>query len=194
MGVSEELGAAGIAVRDDYLGPGQVQALLECLHERHTRGEFEDARVGAPGKLQRDAVVRGDRTCWLGEPLLAAEQGLLLDFERLRLQLNRDWFLGLFDLEAHYAWYAPGAGYARHVDQPRGRSERRVSLILYLNENWDESAGGELQLFDASGGCRYVEPIAGRLVCFLTDGREHAVLPARRDRFSVTGWFRARAG
>jgi SM-20-related protein len=193
MGVSEELGAAGIAVRDDYLGPVQVRALLGCLSERDARGEFAAARVGAPGKLQLDAAVRGDRICWLGEPLRPEEQALLLEFERLRLQLNRDLFLGLFDLEVHYAWYAPGAGYARHVDQPRGHGDRRVSLILYLNENWDESAGGELQLFDASGGCRYVEPIAGRLVCFLTDGREHAVLPAQRDRLSVTGWFRARA-
>ncbi len=143
--------------------------------------------------LHFDPVVRGDRTCWLGEPLLAAEQALLLEFERLRLELNRSLFLGLFDLEVHYAWYAPGAGYARHVDQPHGRSDRRVSLILYLNENWDELAGGELQLYDASGGCRQIEPLAGRLVCFLTAGREHAVRPARRDRFSVTGWFRARA-
>jgi SM-20-related protein len=192
MGVSEELRLSGIAVRDHYLQPVQVRALLDCVRERQSRGEFADARVGAPGKLQRDPAVRGDRTCWLHEPLLGAEQSLLFDFDQLRLQLNRDLFLGLFELEAHYAWYAPGTGYARHVDQPHGRSDRRVSLILYLNENWDEQAGGELQIFDVTGGDRRVAPVAGRLVCFLTAGLEHAVLPAHRDRFSVTAWFRAR--
>jgi SM-20-related protein len=193
MDVSEELGAAGIAVRDHYLGPVQVRALLDCVRERQARGEFAAARVGAAATLQHDPAVRGDRTCWLCAPLLAAEQALLYEFERLRLQLNRDLYLGLFELEAHYAWYAPGAGYARHVDQPHGRSDRRVSLILYLNESWDEDAGGELQVFAVNGGRRRIAPVAGRLVCFLSEGREHAVLPAHRDRFSVAGWFRARA-
>jgi SM-20-related protein len=194
MELSAELSAAGIAVRDHYLPPVQVRALLDCVHERQARGEFAAARVGAAATLQRDPAVRGDRTCWLGEPLLSAEQSLLFDFEQLRLQLNRALYLGLFELESHYAWYPPGAGYARHVDQPRGRSDRRVSLILYLNENWDAGEGGELQIFDVNGRDRRIAPIAGRLVCFLCDGREHAVLPAHRDRFSVTGWFSARAG
>jgi SM-20-related protein len=193
MDVSEELKLAGIAVRDHYLQPLQVRALLDCLRERQARGEFASARVGTGRTLQRDTAVRGDRTCWLCEPLLAAEQSLLSEFEQLRLQLNRDLYLGLFELEAHYAWYPPGAGYARHVDQPHGRSDRRVSLILYLNENWDTRAGGELQMFDAGIDRRQIEPLAGRLVCFLAAGREHAVLPARRDRFSVTAWFRGRS-
>jgi SM-20-related protein len=192
MDVSQELEVAGIAVRDHYLEPDQVRALLECLRERQARGEFAAAGVGAARTLRRDPAVRGDSTCWLCEPLLTAEQSLLHEFEQLRLQLNRDLYLGLFELEAHYAWYPPGAGYARHVDQLRGRSERRVSLILYLNENWDRREGGELQVFDGRDGCRQIEPLAGRLVCFLAAGREHAVLPAHRDRFSVTGWFSAR--
>jgi SM-20-related protein len=194
MHVSEELGLAGIAIRDHYLEPVQVRALLDCLRERQARGEFAAAQVGAARTLRRDPSVRGDSTCWLCEPLFSAEQSLLHGFEQLRLQLNRDLYLGLFELDVHYAWYPPGSGYARHVDQPRGGSDRRVSLILYLNENWDERAGGQLQVFDARDGCRQIEPLAGRLVCFLAAGREHAVLPASRDRFSVTGWFSARAG
>jgi SM-20-related protein len=192
MDVSEELKLAGIAVRDHYLEAAQVRALLDCLRQRQARGEFAAARVGAARTLQRNPAVRGDSTCWLSEPLLDAERALLSELEQLRLHLNRDLYLGLFELEAHYAWYPPGAGYARHVDQPQARGDRRVSLIVYLNENWDEHAGGELQMFGADG-CRRIEPLAGRLVCFLAAGREHAVLPAQRDRFSVTGWFRSRA-
>jgi Rps23 Pro-64 3,4-dihydroxylase Tpa1-like proline 4-hydroxylase len=30
------------------------------------------------------------------------------------------------------------------------------------------------------------------LVCFLAPGREHAVLATRRDRLSISGWFRTR--
>jgi SM-20-related protein len=110
----------------------------------------------------------------------------------LRLELNAHALLGLFELELHYAWYPPGAGYERHVDQPQGRVQRLVSLVLYLNEGWAPEAGGELRIFDAAGGHRDIAPVAGRLVCFLTPGREHAVLPTQRDRLSVSGWFRAR--
>ncbi len=37
-----------------------------------------------------------------------------------------------------------------------------------------------------------VLPIAGRLVCFLSDRFIHEVLPARRERLSLSGWFRKR--
>ena len=67
-----------------------------------------------------------------------------------------------------------------------------MSLVLYLNEAWTPAAGGELRIFEASGGHRDIDPIAGRLVCFLTPGREHAVLSTQRDRLSISGWFRAR--
>ncbi len=184
--------ADGIAVRDEFLSVSRVRELVECLAMRRARGEFGGARVGAGTGLQRREEIRGDWTCWLAEPLLPAERALLSDLEGLRLQLNREGFLGLLDLEAHYAYYPPGAGYARHVDQPCGRGQRRVSVILYLSEQWEPEAGGQLRIFGADGGYRDIEPAAGRLVCFLTAGQEHAVLPTRRDRLSISGWFRCR--
>jgi SM-20-related protein len=181
-----------ISVRDRFLAPAQIHSLVECAQLRRARGEFDAARIGGNGSLQRREEIRGDSTCWITAPLLPAEQVLLAELEGLRLALNREALLGLFELELHYAFYPPGAAYARHVDQPRGRAQRQVSLVLYLNEGWTPAAGGELRIFEAADGHRDIEPIAGRLVSFLTPGREHAVLPTRRDRLSVSGWFRAR--
>jgi SM-20-related protein len=192
VGVDVGLTVDGISVRDKFLGPSQIRSLVECAHQRRGRGDFDAARIGGDRSLQRREEIRGDSTCWIVPPLLPAEQALLAALERLRLELNREALLGLFELELHYAWYPPGAGYARHVDQPLGRTQRRVSLVLYLNEGWTPAAGGELRIFDAADGHRDIEPIAGRLVCFLTPGREHAVLPTQCDRLSVSGWFRAR--
>ena len=166
--------------------------MIECARRRRERGDFAAARVGAGSQLQRLEEIRGDSTCWLDDPLFDAERSLTAELDTLRLQLNRMAFLGLFDQELHYAWYPPGMRYARHVDHPRGRDRRRVSFILYLNTAWQPGDGGELRLFDAAGGYRDIEPVAGRLVCFLTQGREHEVLPTRVDRLSVTGWFRVR--
>jgi SM-20-related protein len=181
----------GISVRDQFLPPAQIRALVDCAHLRRARDDFDAARIGSGQNLQRREDIRGDSTCWITPPLWPAEQTLLEDLERLRLELNRESLLGLFELELHYAWYPPGAGYARHVDQPQGRGQRRVSLVLYLNQDWTSATGGELRIFDAAG-YRDIEPIAGRLVCFLTAGREHAVLPTQRDRLSVSGWYRTR--
>ncbi len=192
MSVDIGLGVDGISVRDQFLTPAQVRALTDCAHLRRERGDFHTARIGGHQNLQRREDIRGDSTCWIVPPLLPAEQTLCEELERLRLELNAQAWLGLFELEMHYARYPPGAGYARHVDQPQGHGQRQVSLVLYLNEGWTPAAGGELRIFDADGGHRDIEPMAGRLVCFLTPGREHAVRSTQRDRLSISGWFRAR--
>jgi len=180
VSIDADLTFDGLSVRDRFLAPSQIRALADCARLRRARGDFDAARIG------------GDSTCWITPPLWPAEQALLGELERLRLQLNRESLLGLFEVELHYAWYPPGAGYERHVDQPQGRVQRRVSLVLYLNEDWTPEAGGELRIFDEADGHRDIAPVAGRLVCFLTPGREHAVLPTQRDRLSVSGWFRTR--
>jgi SM-20-related protein len=184
--------ADGVLIRDQFLVPSRVGALRQSAHARRARGDFDPARIGGDSTLQRREDIRGDSICWIAPPLSAAEAVLLEELERLRLEFNREGLLGLFDLELHYAWYRPGTGYARHVDQPRGCTQRRVSLVLYLNEYWNPGAGGVLRIFDANDQYRDVEPIAGRLVCFLTAGREHEVLPTRRHRLSISGWFRVR--
>jgi SM-20-related protein len=192
MSTGADLSAIGISIQDQFIAPWQVRSLADCAQARQAQGEFAAARIGNDASRQRRTDVRGDFTCWLREPLYPVERLLLEELEQLRLQLNREAYLGLFELELHYAWYPPGSGYARHLDQPRGATERKVSLALYLNSGWEPLAGGALRIFDADDGFRDIEPMAGRLVCFLTAGREHAVLPARRDRWSISGWFRAR--
>lgn len=184
----------GVAVRDAFVGEARLRELFECAQVRRHRGEFLGARIGADQRLQRHETIRGDRTCWLDEPLFSPERALLDDLERMRVNLNREGFLGLFDLEAHYAWYPPGTAYARHVDQLMGREQRQISLVLYLNPAWNRDDGGQLRLFDADGSHVDVEPRAGRLACFLTAGREHEVLTTRADRWSISAWFRRRDG
>jgi len=192
VSIDADLTFDGLSVRDRFLAASQIRALADCARLRRARGDFDAARIGGGPSLRRREDIRGDSTCWITPPLWPAEQALLGELERLRLELNRQNLLGLFELELHYAWYPPGAGYERHVDQPQGRVQRRVSLVLYLNEDWTPEAGGELRIFDEADGHRDIAPVAGRLVCFLTPGREHAVLPTQRDRLSVSGWFRTR--
>lgn len=192
LSVGAALSERGIFIRERFIASEQVHALIECARARQARGDFAPARVGGPGTAQRREEIRGDFTCWLHEPLYPAERSLREQLETLRLELNREATLGLFELELHYARYPPGAGYARHVDQPFGNSHRKVSLVLYLNVDWEPHHGGVLRLVEADDRTLDIEPVGGRLVGFLTAGREHEVLPAQRERLSISGWFRGR--
>ena len=188
----------GFARRGDR-GPRRIPPILrvararrvrrDAARARRFRGGAHRRRPHAPAPRRTSAAIRsaGWRT-----PLFDPGERLLATLERLRLELNRGAIPGLFDLELHYAWYPAGAGYARHVDQPQNRDARVISLVLYLNEDWAAGDGGALRCFDAVRPPRDIEPIGGRLVAFLTEAREHAVLPARRPRLSLTGWFRSR--
>ena len=190
--ILEELRADGISVSDDFLAPADVRALAACAELRRSRGEFLEARIGADASLQRCEDVRGDLICWLGGALCPAETQVLGALEQLRLRLNEGAYLGLFDLEIHYAWYPPGAAYARHVDRPQGRSARRVSLALYLNGRRSPADGGALRIRGDDGRFRDIEPLGGRLALFLSESREHEVLSTQVPRLSLTGWFRGR--
>ncbi|HLW24885.1 MAG TPA: 2OG-Fe(II) oxygenase [Steroidobacteraceae bacterium] len=181
-----------VLVCDGFLSALQVEALRASARARQSRGEFRPGRIGAPHELERRSELRGDSICWLEPPLGRAEDAVRKRLEALRLELNREGLPGLFELELHYACYPPGARYARHLDQPRGRSERRVSMVLYLNPDWSAADGGLLRMHGAEGP-RDIEPRAGRLVLFSSSDCEHEVLTTSRERLSLTGWFRARS-
>jgi SM-20-related protein len=187
-----ELRAEGISVSDGFLTSSDVGELAECAALRRTRGDFSDARIGAHRGSRRREDIRGDRICWLEEAAFPAETRVLRSLEQLRLCLNEGAYLGLFDLEIHYAWYPSGAAYSRHVDQPVGRTGRRVSLVLYLNPQWSAADGGTLRIRADDGRFRDIDPLGGRLVLFLSESREHEVLLTRVPRLSLTGWFRGR--
>jgi SM-20-related protein len=67
--------------------------------------------------------------------------------------------------------------------------------VLYLNRNWGEEDGGQLRLYTDpldQGRYREIPPLGGSLVTFLSARFLHEVLPARRERISITGWFKRR--
>ncbi|CAM3091017.1 2OG-Fe(II) oxygenase [Sphingomonas antarctica] len=58
---------------------------------------------------------------------------------------------------------------------PRSKLQRRLNLILFLNEDWDDDWGGKLELWDRNmARCWHsVSPILGRAVIFNTDARNN---------------------
>jgi len=186
----------GWCVTPEFLAPQLVGDLRQELEARWRAGEFRHAGVGRGAQLQVRPEVRTDRVKWLDPHACSpAQHRYLATLERLRLALNSTLFLGLFDFEAHLAIYPPGTYYHRHIDQFIGIGTRRVTCTLYLNEDWQAADGGQLRIYTDPDDPQYGEdilPLGGTLVTFLSARFLHEVLPARRSRMSITGWFRTR--
>jgi SM-20-related protein len=180
----------GYCVLDAAVPAARLRALQQ-EQASLTAAELLAAGIGREQQHQQDRQVRGDHIHWLDRQRPAAAD--YLDFaESLRQGINRRLFLGLFDYECHYARYEPGAFYARHVDAFAGRRNRVLSTVLYLNEDWHESDGGELVLYDdrSDGELLRLLPQSNRMVLFLSERFPYEVLAARRSRCSIAGWYR----
>jgi len=189
--IAQAIGRHGYAVMDAVVPPALLDSLF--VHLCNLPGEaLTRAGVGREDDHQLNRFVRSDETCWL-EPGEAVADAFLGWMEQLRLGINRWLFLGLFDYEAHYARYSPGAFYRRHRDAFAGGDSNRVlSTVLYLNPSWMPEDGGEMLLYadDELSIVERVQPLYGRLAVFLSEDFPHEVLPTRRTRYSIAGWFR----
>ncbi|WNL46205.1 2OG-Fe(II) oxygenase [Dyella sp. BiH032] len=186
----DALATHGWCVLEGLLSEAATAALADECAAMHASGELAAARVGREKTL---STLRGDHTRWfdMATPT-AAQRPYVEALEALRVAFNRGLMLGLVENEAHYAVYPPGARYARHLDQPHQREARVVSVVYYLNADWQPQDGGALRLYLDDGSHRDVLPHAGRMVLFLSDRFEHEVLPATRERMSIACWMRRR--
>jgi SM-20-related protein len=175
--------------------PAPLIARLSAVLVAHETGDgLSAAAIGRRDRRHLDASIRGDRIRWLGaaQPV---ERALLDELERLRADLNRRAYFGLERVEAHFASYPVGAFYRRHIDTFRDSDARVLSFVLYLNDGWQPSDGGELVLYSREGDAELarIMPSGGTLVVFDSAHVPHEVLPTLRTRRSIAGWFRRRA-
>lgn len=189
----DEIACNGWCRRPDLVSPTLIASLAAEARAEFTEGRFRMAGVGRGADLRVRPEIRSDRVLWIDPLAPTPAQAAYLDLmERLRMQLNRELQLGLFEFEGHLAIYPPGSFYRRHLDQTRGTPLRTVTCITYLNEAWDPADGGQLRIWIDAETTIDLDPSGGTTVLFLSDRFEHEVLPARRDRAGLTGWFRRR--
>lgn len=190
--IVDDVAQRGWSQQDIFLPESLTHELaLEC-RKRAAEGELAPASVGR-GLLQEVREgIRGDHIQWIEPGQAEPCDRYLALMDTLRLALNRGLFLGLEDYESHFAMYPPGAFYLKHVDRFRDDDKRMLSAVLYLNDAWLPEHGGHLRMYLEDGVEHYVQPTGGCLVVFLSGDIPHEVLPATRDRLSLTGWFRRR--
>ncbi len=184
-----KIGAAleqtGVAVLEKFISADFAKQLLDYCKSQAS--SWKIAGIGA--EHSSNLAIRGDRTHWLSCENNAIEAEVLRMLDALRCALNQSLWLNLSTVEAHFAHYAPGTEYVRHKDVFQRDAARVISLVLYLNPEWQQADGGRLALY-LSDGVRFVPPHSGTAAIFISSDIEHAVERTTVDRYSIAAWFR----
>ncbi|MFJ2688806.1 2OG-Fe(II) oxygenase [Pseudomonas sp. NPDC087336] len=190
--IVDDLATSGWSQQNIFLSQDLTRALAAECRKRAAEGELAPAAVGRGPSSEIRERIRGDHIQWIEPGQAEVCDSYLALMDSLREALNRGLFLGLEDFESHFAMYPPGAFYLKHVDRFRDDDRRMVSAVVYLNDAWLPEQGGQLRMYLDEGAQYDVVPIGGCLVVFLSGEVPHEVLPASRERLSLTGWFRRR--
>jgi SM-20-related protein len=214
------LGETSFFVRDGFVDDALVREARGDIDQLAETERLRPAGFSRGVNFRIEDQVRGDLITWLDPDQIDPDQldpdqldpdqldpdqlgaddaspGLAkvhARFEALRAELNEAAYLGLDYFEVQIAQYpGAGAGYDRHVDAFPGSANRRVTAILYLNQGWTPEQGGVLRAWMPDGEVIEVEPVAGRLVVFMSDKVPHQVMPTFAPRCAVTAWYRHRS-
>jgi SM-20-related protein len=151
---------------------------------------FKKAGISVSSDLHIDTNRRRDKIDWLDNKSI--EESEFLSFANgLKTYLNKELYLGLRYYESHFAIYEKGDFYETHFDNFKNFKNRIVTTVYYLNDNWSDEDGGELIIYDENHKfLSKVIPKANTLVVFMSEKFPHEVKPAKKNRFSIAGWYR----
>ena len=187
--ITDGLAEMGYAVVDNFLNSHEVDGILQTDEFKDSKLHFKKAGIGKHHDKQINEGIRGDFIKWIDPAVApAAITSYFIRLRKIILHVNQSLFLSLKDAEVHLTVYPIGSFYKRHLDQFKSDGNRKLSIICYLNADWEEEQGGQLRMYLPTETLD-VFPLSGRLVCFRSDQIEHEVLPATRERLSLTGWI-----
>ena len=184
--IIEDFDRQGFSIIDDAYPQNYVQDLVkECSSNLN---QFREAAI------QNGIVsnIRSDHILWINENLMIAQHHIQ-SLEALSQQFNRAFYLGIKEVEAHFACYNAGEFYALHRDNPQGKNGRVISSVYYLHEEWQNHWGGELRLQDKNYAWHIIQPKPNRIALFQSD-LLHEVLLSKQQRLSITAWLRQSDG
>lgn len=139
----DALATEGYFLWDDFLNNEQVEHLRQCIPDN-----WKKARIGRNDEIMRESSIRSDKIQWLSPKQGWPIQDYLERMEVIRREVNQNFFLGLFEYEAHFAKYEQGDFYQKHLDCFKGNENRRLTTVFYMNESWSPEDGGELVVYD----------------------------------------------
>jgi Rps23 Pro-64 3,4-dihydroxylase Tpa1-like proline 4-hydroxylase len=170
----------------DALSQGLQQNILQLQHDNL----MVAAGIGNKEVKGDNQKMRSDTIYWMDKSHdNIFEQEFLHHVDNFVDRLNSTCYTGINSYEFHYAVYEEGSFYKRHKDQFKTDSDRKFSLINYLNNDWLETDGGQLLVYQ-NEAAQKIQPNSQKAVFFKSDEMEHEVTKANRTRMSITGWLK----
>jgi SM-20-related protein len=179
-----------IGIDSNFLNENLSKGLQQNIRQLQEDNMMTLAGIGNDTIKDANQKMRGDKIYWMDKQHdNIFEQEFLHLVEGLIARLNSTCFTSLNDYEFHYALYEEGSFYKRHKDQFKNDSNRKFSLINYLNEQWIDADGGQLVVYQ-NEAIQKIQPMSQTAVFFKSDEMEHEVTKAYRSRMSITGWLK----
>jgi len=179
-----------IGIAPMFLNPNLSMGLQKNILQLQKDEMMTAAGIGNEKVRDSQQKMRSDKIYWMDKnhPNIYEQEFLQL-VEDFIGHLNSTCYTGINEYEFHYAVYEEGSFYKRHKDQFKNDSNRKYSLINYLNENWLEEDGGQLMVYQ-NEAVQKILPQSQTAVFFKSDEMEHEVSKANRRRMSITGWLK----
>jgi len=185
--IADALVADGYIILENALKQQLSQNLLSLAKDE--KG-YKDAGISSSPQLHINKSKRSDKTRWIDADNQVQSEYLSFTTGLLNY-LNQSLYLGLKYYESHFAIYEKDAFYEKHLDAFKSSKNRVVTTVYYLNEDWNESDGGELIIYDSNNNkLTTLSTKANTLVIFISDRFPQEELPAKKRRYSIAGWFR----
>ncbi|CAM9305152.1 unnamed protein product [Choristocarpus tenellus] len=225
-------GSPGAVVKDGLLGEELATRAHQAARDLEKSGKLKPAGMGSGNMLWKNEQKRGDHIMWITDGVQG--EGTLPEVLETLLQRMSAVGSSLRGMGVHgrssglrltgttsvqLAYYpGDGRGYVRHLDTPKSARESEeanrkasITMLYYLNPNWDASMGGQLRIHlgpmgnrgskedqfntqpaPSKDGVWDIEPLLDRTVIFRSELVHHEVLPAFSPRLAVTMWFHGR--
>ena len=137
-----------VGICDHFLSNELALALRQNLIRLDQADQMKPAGIGNQPNKNPVQTKRGDKIFWIENNTKDSHERAFLDqVDAFIVYLNDSCYTGINAYEFHYALYETGSSYQRHRDQFQNNSDRKFSLINYLNTDWLPGEGGELFIY-----------------------------------------------
>src|SRR5450432_2033944 len=180
-----------IGISNNFITKELADLLRQNLMNLDNEDRLRTAGIG--NQLAKDSGqdIRGDKIFWIdNETRDPSERAFLNHINQFITYLNDTCYVGINAYEFHYALYETGSSYRRHFDQFKNNTDRKFSLIHYLNTDWLNEEGGELLIYQENK-VEKIFPEIQKAIFFKSDTCEHEVSKSTRPRMSISGWLKS---
>lgn len=178
-----------VGITNNFLSTALAIHLKENLVTLYQQRKLLAAGTGNTN-INYDEKFRSDIIYWLDRSHNNIHENSFFDLmDSFVSFLNETCYTGITGYEFHYTMYEAGTFYKKHLDQFRSNDSRKYSMILYLNNEWEQGDGGELCIHHLESK-ENIAPTNRKAVFFKSSELEHEVLVSNKQRMSITGWLK----